>query len=340
MHRSQLLLSCSLSVALAQAVLGSAAAQATPAQATPAKDAKGGDEYIRVVEEALQEFNLGNWDEAAVLFERAHIINPSARTERGMGMAAFEARHYVVAISHLSAALNDTRNPLTAGQRDEVQRALDRSHDYVARVYVNAQPSDARVRINGHLVEPDVRGDRLADPGLQELEIAADGYESVLRRVHVVSGKRETLAVTLRKAASNLPAAPTIAVSSGAPDTNTDNEADNSALHTWKWVLGGTGLAGLAAGAAFLVAQKTEAGRFNNECDPENLQGDCVGLEQRAGSTWYIGSIVGLGLGAGLVSASALLFMLDGAERKPDHARGGECQIGFADVGVRCRVSF
>ena len=35
------------------------------------------DGYRSVVEEALAEFNRGNWEEAAALFERAHRINPA-----------------------------------------------------------------------------------------------------------------------------------------------------------------------------------------------------------------------------------------------------------------------
>src|SRR5262245_32778468 len=89
-------------------------------------------EYRSVVEEALAEFNRGNWEEAAALFERAHRLNPSARTLRGMGLTAYEARRYVDATRHLSEALTETRRPLTPAQREEVTQTLDRARRFIA----------------------------------------------------------------------------------------------------------------------------------------------------------------------------------------------------------------
>jgi hypothetical protein len=242
-----------------------------------------------------------------------------------MGMAAFEARHYVVAITHLRAALQDQRNPLTAAQHEEVQRALKRAEDYVARVLIELQPSAARVRINGQVVEPDAQGDRLADPGLQEIEVAADGFEPQLRRVHVAPGKRAALAIKLQPLA--------------APSASLQPARAVSPLRTWKWVLGAGGVVGLAAGGAFLIMQKLEADRFNGMCDRSMLSQSCAALERSAGQTWYLGSIVGLGLGAGLVSASAIMFMLDGAQPSSEHADASGCSLGFADLGVTCKLA-
>jgi hypothetical protein len=306
-----------------------AASAVATAQSVPTPTAAPGeDTYHRTIEDALQEFNLGNWDEAALLFERAHVINPSARTLRGMGMAAFEARHYVSAIAHLSAALSEHRNPLTAVQREEVQRSLRRAEEYVARVSVDVQPSAARVRINGQLVAADAQGERLVDPGLQELEIVADGYEPVVRRIHAAPGKRETLSIELRHL--TVPAPATASPSDGP---------ESGSLSTWKWLLGAGGLAGLAAGTTFLIIQKTEAAHFNDMCMPGMLTASCESVERRAGGTWYVGSIVGLGLGVGLSAASAVLFMLDSAEPEADHAERAGCQLGFADLGVVCKLA-
>src|SRR5262245_2196729 len=103
---------------------------------TAAAQARGGSsedaEYRQVVEEALAEFNRGNWEEAAALFERAHRLNPSARTLRGMGLTAYEARRYVDATRHLSEALTETRRPLTPAQREEVTQTLDRARRFIA----------------------------------------------------------------------------------------------------------------------------------------------------------------------------------------------------------------
>lgn len=55
-----------------------------PAQSQSSKK----NEYADFIERALVEYNAGynagRWDEARILFERAHEIDPNARTLRGM----------------------------------------------------------------------------------------------------------------------------------------------------------------------------------------------------------------------------------------------------------------
>src|SRR5690349_4366426 len=81
-------------------------AQPTPAAAQ--------EDYDSTIRDALAEFEAGRYEEAATLFGRAHQQNPSARTHRGLGLAYFEARHYVLAVRHLRAALSDRRRALNA----------------------------------------------------------------------------------------------------------------------------------------------------------------------------------------------------------------------------------
>jgi hypothetical protein len=185
------------------------------------------------------------------------------------------------------------------------------------------------------LVAADAQGERLADPGVQEVEIAADGYEPMLRHIHVAPGKRETLAIRLRQ----LPQSPAPPSPETMAATSVADPPATGSLSTWKWLLGAGGLAGLAAGTTFLIVQKTQAARFNDMCRPGMLTASCESIERSAGGTWYVGSIVGFGLGAGLLSASAVLFMLDRSEPKPDHARHAGCQLGFADLGVTCKLA-
>ncbi|HKU41958.1 MAG TPA: tetratricopeptide repeat protein, partial [Polyangiales bacterium] len=154
-------------------------ATALPQMAAAQGRGSGEDaEYRSVIEEALAEFNRGNWEEAAALFERAHRLNPSARTLRGMGLTAYEARRYVDATRHLSEALTETRRPLTPQQREEVTQTLDRARRFIAHLRLRIGPASARVTINGREAEPDAKGDVATDPGLLDVEISADGYET------------------------------------------------------------------------------------------------------------------------------------------------------------------
>src|SRR5262245_21535053 len=67
------------------------------------------DEYREAIEAAVEELNAGLYEEALAQFSRAHELQPSARTLRGIGLAAYELRDYVRAVEALEASLEDPR---------------------------------------------------------------------------------------------------------------------------------------------------------------------------------------------------------------------------------------
>lgn len=154
-----------------------------------------------MITEAVAEFNRGNWNEALVLFERAHVLVPSARTLRGLRLAEFEAHRYVSSVSHLSAALDDPRQPLTAEQREATVSVLTRARSYVARVALQLSPERARLQLNGQDVELPASGKLGLDPGSYELSLSAPGH--VTRSVHLEarSGDNGVLALALEPTA-------------------------------------------------------------------------------------------------------------------------------------------
>src|SRR5215510_11512113 len=70
-------------------------------------------EFDSLIGEAVREFAAENFVEARSLFERAHALEPNARTLRALGLCAFELKQYTQAASELDAALKDLRKPLT-----------------------------------------------------------------------------------------------------------------------------------------------------------------------------------------------------------------------------------
>jgi len=93
--------------------------------------------------EALREFERGNFEEARALFLRAHELEPSARLERGAGMAAFEVRDYVEAHRLLQRALASDERPLTADQRAETEALLGRTQAFLGRFRFAVQPAES-----------------------------------------------------------------------------------------------------------------------------------------------------------------------------------------------------
>jgi tetratricopeptide (TPR) repeat protein len=154
---------------LVGALLGAAPVLAQSTRPDAASEA----EYQTALKNALDEFNAGNWEEARALFERAHALQPSARTLRGLGITAFEERHYVDALSYLRAALADRRKPLTAAQRTEVTALSQRAEGNIVRLSLELSPADAQVRIDGRPATLDAERTLLLDPGRYEIVVSA-----------------------------------------------------------------------------------------------------------------------------------------------------------------------
>jgi hypothetical protein len=147
-------------------------------------------EYKELIEQALGEFRHKNWPEARVLFRRAHEISPSARTLRGMGIVSYEMRDYVQAVRDLSAALADTRQPLTEQQRGECQNLLARSRTFVGVFEVRVTPADAELRLDGAPLSRETDGSVLVPFGEHVLTGSAQGHVGASARVRVRGGER------------------------------------------------------------------------------------------------------------------------------------------------------
>jgi hypothetical protein len=307
---------------------GGAVAQADPASPVPSETS---NEYRQLVQQALDEFERGNWDEAAGLFQQAHQVSPSARTLRGMGLSAFEGRRYVAALEHLRAALLSTANPLTDKQRSEVEETVSRAEKYIAKLQLTVTPESAEVFVNGEPV-PNSGGERLVilDPGLVEIRATSPGHQLALRQLRMVSGAHQHLELRL---------APASATSAQA---KADRGNGGFPYSTFGWL--SVGLAG-ASGIGSLVAWQAREGAakdFNRKnCRDEAVlmadKGSCDSLSNQVSSADT--AIVITAVTAGVfVGAAVVFFVLDGTQGKGDSA--STCAAGPGELGVQCGFKF
>ncbi len=162
--------------------------------------------YRELIEAALHEYQLANWDEAIALFQRAHAMNPGARTLNGIGKAAYENRQYVLAITYLRQALQETRHPVTAKQRAELTDLIRRAEAFVVHFTLDLDPADATLQVDSMPATLTSEHELLMDPGEHELVASNPGRENVVRRVRAVVGQRERLTIALPVAAGAAPA--------------------------------------------------------------------------------------------------------------------------------------
>jgi hypothetical protein len=244
-----------------------AAAENAAAQAHAAND-----EYAKTIENAVLEFDSGNWPEARVLFEQAHALRPSARTLRGMGKVSFELKEYVRAQKELNASLVELRSPLSEAQRKEVLALLQRAEKYIGKLAVHVKPEAARpeITLDGSKVE----GEQKLDLGQHELAVQASGYRPLTRNVSIEGGKTLRLELTL-----------------------TPMEPDSSVT-----------VQPSAAGADLTPSAAALAGQTDQEGGAAPTQQPRPSDQRRAGvlQKWWFWTIVGAVVVGGTVTAIAL----------------------------------
>jgi hypothetical protein len=169
-------------------------AQARAQEPGPAEPA----EYRETVDEAVREFAARNFDESRVLFARAHQLFPNARTERGLGLAAFELRDYNECILRLEAALASEVKPLDAQLRTDTEQMLARANQFVGRVVIRALPAHARVSVDGSAAAATKEKPLVLKVGEHTLEAQAAGFLAERRPFRVESGALQTLEVVLK----------------------------------------------------------------------------------------------------------------------------------------------
>jgi hypothetical protein len=309
-----LLLLCVAGVSRAAAQAQAPAAQASPAETQPAETQPTGvqepRDYDRTIESALNEYRLGNWEEATALFTQAHALRPSARTLRGMGLSEFENRKYVIALAHCSAALADTRNPLSDEQRAELESVIERASEFVARVKLTLSPEDASVTVDGAVPYRDAAGNVLLDPGPHEL-VASDLRGSERRRIDAASGQLLELTLTVR------PNAVAPAQAQAAKDSGRVPAAQ---------VLTYVGLAvlgvGLAVGTTAGVIVLDKAGELDDACSdhlcPEDQRKELEQSEDLA----VVANVAFAVAGAGAAAAVVGLVLAHGGGDDAEQAEG------------------
>ncbi|HEX4355191.1 MAG TPA: hypothetical protein VHZ95_19805, partial [Polyangiales bacterium] len=161
-------------------------------------------DYQKAIQQALHEYDLGNFNEAKAFFTQAHAISPNARTLRGLGMSSYELRNYVEAIDYFEQSLGSNERPLTVQMRGEVSQLLKQARTFVTRLRITLEPGVAAdLRIDTRPVSKDAQGEVLVDPGSHELVAEAPNYETTTRSIRTDGGEELTLTLSLQKIHSN-----------------------------------------------------------------------------------------------------------------------------------------
>lgn len=312
---------------------------------TPEADAR----YRSTLKDALAEYDANHFEEARILFRRAHEINPNARTLRSIGMASFELRDYVAAVRALSASLVDARKPLNPEQRTHAKGLLERSRMYVDIYSLKILPSDARVLIDGRVPDTEPDGTVLLGFGSHTLEASKPGFVLRTLVVNVRGGERKELSMTLERK-------PTAAGESSLSESGLSESGRTTRLHAsdrasflakvhhgpqsfwnsrapWYYAAGGTAL--LSAGAATLwLVQNGELGSCHQAPPDQRCDNEGAILDRR---NLAVGATVATGVAAITLAVIGILHR-DAADDAPSSRSALACT--FSPTGFLCAKGF
>ncbi len=307
------------------ALTGSAAAQAgaAPAEgaATPAAAAPpapvAATEYDALVLRALAAYDAGRWDEARDLFERAHAIDPTARTLRTIGMSAFNQADYVGALQHLEAALVDPRRPLTDEQRAHVLGLIDRASRQVGRYRVRLSPSSASLLVDGAAPALLSEDEFVLVPGRHVLRATALGHRPLERKLEVHGQEREKLELALEpEGSATQPSSATGQASSAALAAGTHDDSSRTTLAIVSFSIGGAAL--LASGITLALALSDKA-ELDDGC-PDRVCPPRLEDTRSRYQTLRIVSPVALGVGVIGAAIGAVLLLSGGEDAEDEQA--------------------
>jgi hypothetical protein len=292
--------------------------------------------YQHVTALAVEEWDAGHSAEARALFLLAHELKPSARTLRALGMTAFELRLYPVAVRELAAALADSRQPLDANMRREVQGLLARAQVFVGRYRIQLEPRGAQLRVDGAKSALESDGTLLLGLGRHTLQLEAPGYRSQSFEIQVHGSAGESLTLRLSPEAGS-------AVSSGAavplprpvPPASGGERKGSWRNHLWSLSL---------AASSVVVGSTSLALRLRARKEDQQLEDFCAGhaCDPRDDLTHkrenlVLTSWITLG-GAGLLAVGAVVgYCIERRRQRAPQAarRRGAIAFGLSELTLR-----
>jgi len=301
-----------LGVMLAGALVAGAA-RAQDAQPQVGDAAPG---YSEAIAEAVDHYSAGRWRRAQEAFARAHALQPSARTYRGLGLANFYLENFAVAREAFEQALADTRKPLADDQRSELAELLRACERETGRFELRIAPEGARVELDGATIE---QRTLTLDRGDHVIAVSAAAHQPERIVLTVAGGEQRAVEVSLATAERATPA--TIEAASEGPrpplvDDYAQSEPTSGDGRVLTWVAAAAVPVFAGVGAGVWFTGKAERDAIEDECAIDRcnaMEGqrrfDEAGLD--AHETWASVSLAASGVA---LVAAVVLFVVEGAE--------------------------
>lgn len=296
--------------------------------------------YADLLRQGVDAFTQGEWQSARAAFERAHAIEPTARTFRGLALCDFELGHYAQAIRELESALSDPRRPLTPELRAQVLRTLERALRDVGRVHLVLPEGASELRVDGRVEPLPEGGTLLLDPGPHSLQLVFEEREPLTRQLEIENGVTQNLifasAPPRRQDSRPLPAASRSEAPAPLPTAPQPIAAEAGAPRLWSWLALGATCALGAGTAGLAVATADKHAQFSKQRDTyaERISAGEPGVPpsdrlRRSGQRLELLTNLGIAGTAVLGAATVALFVLERPGRE-----SAQTQLGVTPGGL------
>jgi hypothetical protein len=263
----------------------------------------------------LAEMKAGHFNAACPSIEESYHLDPQAGTlftlaeceaKRGrIATAVTRYRDYLDLFAQLSGAeksRQSTRAKIAAAKRAKLEPQIPR----LTLLIPPDAPSELVVTCDGATVAEAALGTGLAvDAGEHLVTTQVRGGPVVERHIDIAIGAQKQILLAIQRPQSRAPEAATSAATT--PTTPDETPKSTSDVRVGAYVLGGLGLAGLAAGAALgglALGQRNLIDEHcpNRLCDPPGLNA------VQSVKTYGLASTVGFVAGGALLAASTVMF--------------------------------
>lgn len=305
---------CAGFLTLGQLGTGLARAQAHP-------DSTAADVLFEEGREALARGDVAG---ACAKFDASRLLEPAVGTLLNLGECSQKlARKRVAWVAYREALRFMTPTDERRALARERVSALESQLGRLALRLENATP-DAKVLVDGDLLGAPYDAVRLVEPGRHEVRVVAAGRNDGLFFTTVEEAKTATLVI-----------APGLRSSTTSGDRSDDERADRPGRRTAGLVLGGTGVALLASGAAFGVAALSSASDARARCGGGLACDDAAALDASradASTATTRATVSTVLLSTGVVATAVGLYLW--LTSRPSAARSGSAAGGLARLGL------
>lgn len=320
-----------------------------PAFAQQSSSSPGPSETESILRRAIGLRASGHDDEALAEFRRAYALTRSPLTTGQLGLAEQAVGEWIPAELHVRTALDAHDDAWVSRNRAALEQAYSVIAQHVGAVDIRGGPVGARVRIDGEFIGTlPLEGPIHVRAGNVLVEVSADGFYSVSRRVLVSAGVLARESVDLRAVeqavvaqSDSQSAPPRIAVVAETAPSRAAPVATSmrAPLSPTVLALGAVGAVSLAASVVTLSVRESVAVDYDaGGCSAQTqLSQTCQTLFDTHAAMVATGVVTGV-LGVGLATASVVSYLLGRTPRARPQAF--ECSSSIVGLSLVCTMRF